>query len=43
MSKLTLKTEGDRFIVATRWFAAAGNGLSGPYRPGNTPEVAARP
>ncbi len=23
MSKLTLKTEGDRFVVATRWFAAA--------------------
>ena len=22
MSKLTLKTEGDRFVVATRWFAA---------------------
>ena len=36
MSKLTLKTEGDRFVVATRWFAAPAEAL---YRAHTQPEL----
>lgn len=36
MSKLTLKAEGDRFVVATRWFAAPPEAV---YRAHTEPEL----